>query len=179
MLRIVALASTTATSVVLARALGPSAYGNYAYVFAIVTLLALPSQVGIPTLLVRETAKAQAQEDWPRLKGLWSWATRVILVMSLVIAAVAAIFVIWRGAPTDVDLRWTLAVGLLLVPLIALGNARGAALRGLRKIVSGQLPETVLRPVMLVVFIGGAWWFNGRMSAHAAMGWHVLAAALA
>lgn len=178
-LRIVALASTMATSVVLARALGPSAYGTYAYVFAIVTLLALPSQVGIPTLLVRETAKAQAHEDWPRLKGLWTWATRVILVTSVVVAVIAALFVAWRGTRTDADLRWTLAAGLLLVPLIALGNARGAALRGLRLIVRGQLPETVLRPVMLVLFVGGAWWFSGRMSAHAAMAWHVLAAALA
>jgi O-antigen/teichoic acid export membrane protein len=178
-LRTVAFASTMATSVVLARALGPSAYGTYAYVFAIVTLLALPSQVGIPTLLVRETAKAQAHEDWPRLKGLWTWATRVILVTSVAVAVVAAVSVAWRGARTDADLRWTLAAGLLLVPLIALGNARGAALRGLRKIVSGQLPETVLRPVMLVVFVGMAYWFGGRMSAHAAMAWHALAAALA
>lgn len=179
LLRVVALASTMATSVVLARALGSSAYGTYAYVFAIVTLLALPSQVGIPTLLVRETAKAQAHEDWPRLKGLWSWATRVILVTSVVVAVIAAFGIVWCGERTDADLRWTLVAGLLLVPLIALGNARGAALRGLRFIVSGQLPESVLRPLLLVTFIGLAWWFRGQMSASEAMGWHVLAATLA
>lgn len=178
-LRIVALGATMATSVVLARALGPTAYGTYAYVFAIITLLALPSQVGIPTLLVRETAKAQAHEAWPRMKGLWAWATRTILVTSVAIAVIAAIVVAWRGDRIGSELRWTLAAGILLVPLIALGNARGAALRGLRLIVRGQLPETVLRPLMLVSFVGLAWWLGGQVSAPAAMVWHALAAAVA
>src|SRR5690606_22963194 len=130
--RVVALGSTMATSVVLARALGPSAFGTYAYVFAIVTLLALPSQVGIPTLLVRETAKAQAEEAWPRLKGLWAWATRTIVLTSAGLAIVAGVVVVLRGDRMGHDLRWTLVAGLILVPLIALGNARGAALNGLR-----------------------------------------------
>jgi O-antigen/teichoic acid export membrane protein len=179
LLRIVALGATMSTSVVLARALGPVAYGVYAYVFAVITLLALPSQVGIPTLLVRETAKAQVSEDWPRLKGLWKWATRTILSTSLFIALAGAGFLMWQGGRIDRDLRWTLSAGLVLVPLIALGDARGAALRGLRKIVSGQLPETVLRPLLLVLFVGLAWKSGGAVSAHAAMALHALAAMLA
>jgi O-antigen/teichoic acid export membrane protein len=179
LLRVASLAATMAMSVVLARALGPVDYGVYSYVFAIVTLLALPSQVGIPVLLVRETAKAQAHEDWPRLKGLWTWATRTILATSVAIAVAAAIVLAWRGERTDAELRWTLAAGMVLVPLVALGNARGAALRGLRRIVSGQLPENVLRPVMLVAFVGTAWWWGDKVSAAQAMAWHVLAAAIA
>src|SRR5690606_18688278 len=46
--------------------------------------------------------------------------------------------------------------GLVLVPLIALGNLRGAALRGLRHVVQGQLPEFILRPAFLVVLVLGA-----------------------
>lgn len=168
-----------ATSIVVARALGPIDYGVYAYVFSIVTLLALPSQVGIPTLLVRETAKAQASEDWSRLKGLWVWATRMILGTSVVVALVTTAFILWSGKLIDADLRWTMAAGVVLVPLIALGNSWGAALRGLRLIVRGQLSETVLRPVLLAIFVGLAWWLEGQVSAAAAMTWHVLAAAIA
>jgi O-antigen/teichoic acid export membrane protein len=179
LLRIVALSAAMATSVVLARALGPAAYGTYAYVFAIVTLLALPSQVGIPALLIRETAKAQAQEAWPRLKGLWAWATRTILLTSLVLAVAAAVAVVVRGDHIDSDLRWTLVAGMVLVPLIALGNARGAALNGLRLIVRGQLPESIIRPLLLICFVGLAWMAGGQMSAPVAMAWHALAAAIA
>lgn len=179
LLRVLAIGASTATSVLLARALGPQSYGTYAYVFAIITFLALPAQVGIPTLLVRETAKAQAHEDWPRLKGLWAWSNRTILITSGVIAATAAVLLLMSGARTDEAFRWTLLSGLLLVPLIALGNARGAALIGLRLIVRGQLPESVLRPVFLVLFVWLAWSLSGPVTAQAAMAWHVVGATAA
>lgn len=179
LLRVVALGATMATSVVLARALGLAAYGTYAYVFAIVTLLALPSQVGIPALLIRETAKAQAQEAWPRLKGLWAWATRTILITSVVLGLVAVATIFILGDRIDEELRWTFVAGLILVPLIALGNARGAALNGLRLIVRGQLPESVIRPLLLITFVGFAWWSGGQISAQTAMAWHALAAGIA
>src|SRR5690606_26920922 len=34
---------------------------------------------------------------------------------------------------------------------IALGNLRGAALRGLRHVLQGQMPEFILRPFFLIV----------------------------
>src|SRR5690606_19484021 len=39
------------------------------------------------------------------------------------------------------------------LPLVALGNIRGAALRGMKKIVAGQLPENVIRPGMLALLV--------------------------
>jgi O-antigen/teichoic acid export membrane protein len=179
LLRVVSLTAAMATSVVLARALGPTAFGIYAYVFAIVTLLALPSEFGIPILVVRETARAHAGERWSELKGLWAWATRVILLTSVAIAVVAIVIILTRGNRIGSQLYWTLIAGLGLVPMIALGNARGAALRGLRLIVRGQLPETVIRPVLLLVFIVTVWRLGGPVSAADAMAWHVLAAAIA
>jgi O-antigen/teichoic acid export membrane protein len=178
-MRVVSLAATLVGSVVLARALGPTNFGLYAYVFAIVTLLALPSQVGIPTLLVRETANAHLTEDWARLKGLWTWATRVILLIAVVVATIVIGIVFWNEDRLSVELRWTFATGLVLVPLIALGNARGSALQGLRFIVWGQLPEGVIRPLLLTAFVGVAWPTSGYVPASTAMAWHVLAASLA
>ncbi len=176
LLRLVAMVLSLATAVVLARALGPAEYGTYAYVFALVTLLALPAQVGIPTLLVRETARAHAQKEWSNLKTLWRWATRTILGTSLAITAILAL-ILW-GSSDHATNTWRTAVSaVLLIPLIALGNARGAALRGLRRIVSGQLPEAILRPGFFLLFISAAWMAGLKLTAATAMSWHVLAAA--
>lgn len=175
-IRILSLLVTIAASVVLARALGPTAYGTYAYIFAIVTLLALPTQVGIPTLLVRETAKAQAEADWPKLKGLWFWSTRTIFVTSTLVALLSTMVVFLRGWSSRDGVELTMLAGIVLIPLIALGNARGAALRGLRLIVRGQLPETVIRPILLVIFVGSFWFLDGAVSAYSAMTLHVFAA---
>jgi O-antigen/teichoic acid export membrane protein len=43
--------------------------------------------------------------------------------------------------------------GLVLIPLVALGNLRGGALRGLQHVLQGQLPEIILRPAILIVLI--------------------------
>jgi len=179
LLRVVSLGSTFLGSVLLARALGVSAFGTYSFVFAIITLLALPSQVGIPKLLVRETAAAQARDEWGSLKGLWGWATKVILLTSLAIALLAIVTVLFLTQSVDEETRATLIGGLLLVPLVALGNARAAALKGLRLVIKGQIPDAVIRPVLLLVFVLVYWRVVGRVSASEAMLWHVGAAAIA
>lgn len=173
------LALTLAGSVVLARALGPEGYGTYAFVLALVTVIAVPAQAGVPALLVRETAKAHACGDWATMKGVWRWATRFILSTSAAVVAIAVV-VVWTVAD-DVDpvTLSTLYAGLLLLPLIALGDARGAALRGLRHIVLGQLPESLIRPAILLLMVGVAWWVTGGVGAAEAMAWHVVAAVVA
>ncbi len=143
-------------SVVLARTLEAKGFGVYSFVFALVTMMAIPAQMGLPNLVVRETAKAQARGDWALIRGIWRWATATALVISLGLMALGAaagwIFAGHFAEDQLVVFRW----GLALVPLVALGNLRGAALRGLRHVVQGQLPEFILRPAFLIVFVLGA-----------------------
>ena len=140
-------------TLILARTLGPGGYGVYAFAFAFLTLLAIPAQVGLPQLVVRETAKAHAKEDWLLMRGIWQWTMRFVFLFSLaVVMGVGG--VLWLGQPwIDPTRHATLIAGLLLVPLIALGNLRGAALRGLHHVVLGQLPESIIPTGLLAVLI--------------------------
>lgn len=168
-------------AIVLARTLGPEGYGIYAYVLALVSLLSIPAQFGLPALVVRETAKAQVNRRWSLLRGVWRWATLAALILSVSLGLVGgAVAWIFEERFTDLQLT-TFAWGLLLVPLLALGNLRGAALRGLRRVVQGQLPETVLRPgllLLLVTFVLLRWPADGLTSAQA-MALHAGAATVA
>src|SRR5690606_38031709 len=138
-------------AIVLARMLGAEGFGIYSFVFALISILAIPAQLGLPNLVVRETAKAQVTKRWDIIKGLWRWASLVALAMSAALMSLG-VAAAWLLADefSSVHLQ-TLWWGLLLVPLVALGNLRGAALRGLRKVVQGQLPEFILRPLFLVI----------------------------
>lgn len=165
--------------VVLARILGPADYGTYAYVFALVSLLAIPAQIGLPQLVVRETAKTQSHEAWGLMRGLWQWVTCVSLTLSLLLALVTG-GIAWLIADhIAVPQLMTLAWGLILVPLIALGNLRGAALRGLGRVVQGQLPEFVLRPGLLIVLLVLPLSGKNDLTAAHAMALHALAATAA
>lgn len=179
-LRISNVSLGLALAVVLARTLGPEGYGTYAYVFALVSILAIPAQFGVPRLVVRETAKAQANENWGLMRGVWRWSTQVILILSICLACVSAVLAwVLNDRFTDLQLT-TFYFGVMLVPVIALGNLRGAALQGLRRVIWGQLPENILRPGFLVLLLLSAVWLSrGGLSASQAMGLHVVAAGAA
>ena len=68
-----------ATAILLARTLGPEGYGIYAFAYALATLIAIPAQMGLPTLVVREVARYQLKEEWGYLKGILRFSNQVVL----------------------------------------------------------------------------------------------------
>jgi O-antigen/teichoic acid export membrane protein len=169
---------TLAAAVLLARFLGAAGYGLYAFAFSLASLLAVPGQVGLPALLVREVAKYRYQEEWGLIRGLLRRANQIVLGLSLALAAAAAGVAWLLSARTDPHQVEVFLWALPLIPLIALGNIRGAALRGLRLVMQGQLPEMVLRPGLLLLMAGMAVLFGG-LTPTDAMALHAIAAALA
>ena len=168
-------------AIVLARLLGAEGFGVYSFIFAIVTIMAIPAQMGLPNLVVRETAKAQADGRWDVMKGLWRWASFLAFAISLVLigAGVAAAWAFSsRLTPEGLAAFYW---GLALVPLVALGNLRGAALRGLRHVVQGQLPEFLLRPAFLIglVLLAHLGLADRALTAGDAMMLHAVASLLA
>ncbi|ADE14475.1 polysaccharide biosynthesis protein [Nitrosococcus halophilus Nc 4] len=146
-----------ATTVVLARVLGAEGFGIYAYAYALVQILGIPAQMGLPILVVREVAAYQANAQWGLLKGILRRAFQAVGVIAIVLA-LAGGSVAWVFSERfSQEYLTTFAWALLLLPLIALGNLRGAALRGLRKVIQGQLPEHVLRPGGFLLFLGVVW----------------------
>lgn len=170
-----------AVTIVLARVLGPADFGVYAFVVALVSVLAIPAQSGIPILVLRETAKSHADDDWGALRGLWRWAFRAVIVLAFGVAGVALLIVAVTTGQVEPMRTWTLAIGLGLVPLQAMIGLGGGILKGLRRVVLGQLPESVIRPGVLLVSLIAvlALGREGSFTARHAMAIHVAAAASA
>lgn len=171
---------TLATSVLLARVLGPEAFGLYAFALSVVTLSGLPVQLGVPVIVLRETAKAGAVDDWDRMRGVWVWAGRRILLGVLVVVPLVALGGLLSGtAIVPPGGHGVLYVALGLVPLIAVSNVRASALRGLHHPVLGQLPETLVRPGGLFALVGLMALLGVSVTAEAAMTAHVVASCAA
>lgn len=170
-----------AVALALARILGPEGYGVYSYVVALVTVLNIPAHLGLPQLVVRETARAQSSADWPALKGMWRWASSIAVASSLLLA-VAGGTAAWLLADrfTEAQLS-TFAWGLALVPLLVMVRLCDAALQGLRHVVAGQVPDQVLRRglVVIVLVLALSFGAGGILTADRAMALHVIAAASA
>jgi O-antigen/teichoic acid export membrane protein len=166
--------------VVLARSLGPGEYGIYAFVMAVVSLLSVPAAMGLPTLVLRETARSEAAGDWGGMLGLWRWSTLAVIAMSGLAALAILAFLLWMPQDAEGARRATLLLAVPLIPLLALGNLRGAALMGLRRVVLGQLPEFILTPSFLLLLVAlGIFVFAHDLTAPIAVSLHIAAASLA
>lgn len=179
-IKIFGLGFSLLTAIVLARTLGLEQYGVYSYVLAIVSILAIPAMFGLPTLIVRETAKAEVKQEWGLMRGLWSWANRITASLSLLIALIAAV-VLWLNHDSFSQIQFlTFAWGIAFIPLSALAALRGASLRGLRKVIQGQLPEQVLKPALFIVMLAAvALTGSTQLTAESAMMLNALSAGVA
>ncbi len=155
-LRVAGVALAYLSVIVLARLLGTTGFGHYMYALAWLNVLVIPAAFGLEGVLTRELAAARALKDWPAARGLVRFSNRFVVVATIVVAGLAA-GVAWSLAASppgeSVRVFW---LALLSLPFFALARLRQHALQGLSHVVVGQVPETLLRPVCLVLLLGMA-----------------------
>jgi O-antigen/teichoic acid export membrane protein len=173
-------AITFVTAALLAQTLGPAGYGIFSFALALVAFLTIPSELGIPNLAVRELAVTNARKEWPYMRGFIVWSHRTVALTSVALIAVGAIILLVSGDRLSPEKLACLWLGLILVPVLSFGALRDAMLRGLRKVVIGQLPQQIIRPSLLLVFllIFGQL-SDSRSSPVTVMGLHILSVGLA
>lgn len=178
-LRIVGIGFGFLVGVQLARGMGAEGYGVYGLAMSFIAIITVPVEFGLPQLVTREVAVAHVDRDWNRLGGVLRWARRASNYIALAMLVIVLFAVFGLGLSLSSELVVTLLVGLALVPIVAQGNISGAALRGLHKIVIGQLPQVVLRPMLFSGFLFVISIFSISLSPTIAMVAGAIAAALA
>jgi len=80
-------------AIILARTLGTEGFGTYSYAFAWTVLLGVPAILGMDQLLIREIAAYRVHSQWHLIRGLLRMANSLVLMVSVGLALIAAIFV--------------------------------------------------------------------------------------
>jgi O-antigen/teichoic acid export membrane protein len=179
-LQVTSLVLGLVSSILLARLMGPAGYGTYAYALALVTVMAVPTYLGLPRLIVRQMARYQVNEQWGLMRGLLIRANQAVLAISLATAAVAAGFAWMLRHVYSSEALLTFAASLALLPLLGLGAVRLAALRGLRHVLLGQMPDMLVRNAafVLALLLAALLW-GEHLTPFSAMAMQVGATALA
>ena len=147
-LKLLFLSLTLGTSILLARALGPEGFGQYAFITSLLMVVALPLDQGMRNLITREVASYDHQNQWPLFRGLLHRAHQWVLLGAALIILVLGGIAVFR-AEWRLDDRWTLLLaGLAMLPFLGLNALRGATLAGLGNVVKAQIPELLVRPGM-------------------------------
>lgn len=147
------MAATFLVGIQLARGLGVQGYGQYGIAMATISLVSIPGEFGLPKLVTREVAAAAAQDDLPRLFGVIRWANRTSMLIALPAAALMALGAYFFMGTGSRPVFAAILLGSPMVCLIALAKVRGAALQGLHFIVLGQVPATLLRPLLFSLLL--------------------------
>ena len=139
-----------ATSIVLARTLGPEGFGQYAFVMALVPLIALPVSGGLPQLLTREVATFAHSKNWSLYRGaLRASHTWVLLIAATILIGYGVLGVGLQLVPEDG--KWSmLPIALMMVPLIGLAAVRTGTIKGLGFPAYAEIPGQLIKPVVIL-----------------------------
>jgi O-antigen/teichoic acid export membrane protein len=139
------------TSIILARALSPSGYGAYAFVFSIISLLTLPVSAGLPDLLVRQVADYHHDNKMGLMAGLIKRSHQVVCWISILVMLIL-IVVSYNITDWTLDDKWMLLIAASpLIFITGIKGLRTGILQGLHKFKASQIPETVVRPFVFLV----------------------------
>lgn len=145
---------TLALGIVLARGLGVEGYGTYAYAFAIMSLLMVVAEAGVPRLLLREVAAAHGQKRWGLLRGALIRAGQFVLLASVSVSVVGLLVLLAIADRLSAAQFYTTLLMLLVLPLAALTKTIASAMRGLHRVVVGQSVDMLLRPLLVLAGVG-------------------------
>jgi O-antigen/teichoic acid export membrane protein len=142
-LRVISILLEFAIVLLLGRSMGPEGLGIYAFYYALVRLVSIPLTAGLPTLSVRVVSQCFAIHKYNLIQGFILRSTQFILLFSALLIMAGVSGILCTGFVPEDKIK---VYSLFLVPLMALGNMRGAIMRGFGHIISGQLPEYAIRP---------------------------------
>lgn len=134
------------SQVLLARWLGPSEYGAYAYIFSWIQIFALLSGLGFTISLLRFIPEHQTKGEWLYLRGIIGRSRQIVLGFGVLATAVC--FLMLRLLkPTDIPV-WTILIGSLVIPVYGLLQMQTEIIRSLRHISAAYFIPMIAQPIL-------------------------------
>lgn len=138
-------------SVLLARVLGAEGYGVYVFSLSIVALLSVPTQFGIPLVVVRDVASYRVSSSWGLIRGLVARSHQFVFCVCVLVCSLSVVWIFSNPSEYSEEKKSALLVALMLVPVLSFGALRVSMLKGFHHVIAAQLPENIIRPCLLAL----------------------------
>lgn len=157
--------------IVLTRTLGAEQYGVYIYALTWAQLVALVGAFGFPTASVRFVSEYRGQKSYTLLNGFLRFSRRLALILSLALGGAMGAIAAWLYTPSAMLYTFW---GAALLPIAQSTLAvRLAEIKGMQHIVVAYAIDQIVRPVIVIVTVGGVVWLGKVLVSYEAMGIYV------
>jgi O-antigen/teichoic acid export membrane protein len=147
-------ALTYLSQLVIARLVGATSYGLYAYVLAWMTILAYVATLGFDVSLLRLIPSYRAAGKWDLVCGVLRYAERRGAAASCAIVLAGGLILWFFGHLLPAEQVLTFVFGLALVPIWSMLWVSSSAVRAFGGVVAALAPDRIVRDGGLVVVLG-------------------------
>lgn len=164
-IRTTGLVLTYLLQVCLARWLGDTEYGIYAYVFSLSMLLGIFASLGFPHAILRFVPEYQVSQAWGLLRGIvrFSWWVNLLVSLAIFGGGISLIGLVNSYHPFIY--ATPLMIGLCLVPLFTLTLHQRETARALGDVILAYSPYYVFVPILTLfgafMLVGQHWALSG------------------
>ncbi|MDM9627180.1 oligosaccharide flippase family protein [Rhizobium sp. S152] len=168
-IRIVSAALAFLSQIVLARLMGEYQYGIFVFVWVLVVMVGDLSCLGFHTAIVRFLPQYKATGAFAEIRGLTGAARIFALLSGTLVLAVGMIGLHLLGDRIETYYLLPIFIGLLAMPMIALGDILEGTARANHWPVMALSPVYIIRPVLIILFMLAAIGFGAPHTAVTAM----------
>ncbi len=164
-----------AVQVLLARFLGVSHYGVYAYLIVWIGFAALVASLGLPAASLRFLPMYKSTGDWARIHGFMRTISRATFAAAIAMAAAACGVALLLHALGRLSHPSTLLLGAVLVPAFAGSMLFTEVARAGHRVGAAFAPPMIARPALIAVGATVLYVSRGMLTTSAAIAITVVA----
>lgn len=144
--------------VVIARYYGADILGNFFLALGLAAVLSTILTAGFPWIVAPVVALSEANSDPGLLQAFLQSAQKHLMAITVLITIPAGT-VVWLLPNLTDDLRWALLLAIATAPIYAVMRLNGGLANARKRFVIASVPELLLRPLFLTMFVGIAFVF--------------------
>lgn len=175
MVRVIGFALSFLMTILLARILSPQGYGTFSYALSMLSFLSVPLVTGLPTITVRETAKAIIYKNWADIPVNRNLAIKRIFTYCAYLFVIGLTVFLVTQIQIPKERQEAFLLGIITIPLFSIMVVNSAQVRGLNKIFQGLVPELIIRPLTIILCLTLVLSINliGEITPQIVMGFYV------
>lgn len=152
-IRILSAALAFVSQIVLARLMGEYEYGIFVFVWVLVVVFGDLSCLGFHTAIVRFLPQYRAAGAFEEIRGLTGTARIFALLSGTAVLAAGMLGLHFFGDMIEVYYLVPIFIGLLAMPMIALGDILEGTSRANHWPVMALSPVYIVRPILIILFM--------------------------